>query len=278
MSIHLPAIAGAPESDSRGAAAAAFAPNVFVRLDPDGRITITVARPEIGQGVRTALPMIVAEELDADWSRVHIEQALAADHDVYGSQHAGGSQSVRVGWLPLRRAGAIARAMLIAAAAQRWGAEAASCDTEKGVVVHPPSGRRTAYGALASAAARLPVPAEAPLRDASRFRLIGRPMRQLDAPAIVSGSMHFGLDTRVPGMRFASIERAPVLGARIVAVDDAAARKVADVTDVVVIDADSLSGFGDNNPHRPTAWRSSPHPRGRRSRAGARCASPGPQA
>jgi len=251
MSIHLPAIAGAPASDSRGAAAAAFAPNVFVRLDPDGRITITVARPEIGQGVRTALPMIVAEELDADWSRVHIEQALAADHEVYGSQHAGGSQSVRVGWLPLRRAGATARAMLIAAAAQQWGAEAASCDTEKGVVVHSPSGRRAAYGALASAAARLPVPAEAPLRDASRFHLIGHPMRQLDAPAIVSGSMHFGLDTRVPGMRFASIERAPVLGARIVAIDDAAARKVAGVTDVVVVDADSLSGFGDNNPSPP---------------------------
>ena len=242
LQVCLPRAAPAADRpDARG-----FEPNAFLRIDPDDRITIMVARAEIGQGVRTSLPMLVAEELDADWTRVHIEQAVAAD--AYGDQYAGGSQSVRSSWVPLRRAGAMARAMLVLAAAQQWGVDPSACQTSRGAVLHPPSGRRSTYGALASAAARMPAPTQILLKDPSRYTLIGRPTRQLDAPAIVQGTQQFGLDTRVPGMRFASIERAPVIGARIVAFDDAAARAVTGIRDIVRIDADALPGFGDNNP------------------------------
>jgi isoquinoline 1-oxidoreductase subunit beta len=230
------------------AKATAFVPNAFVRIDPDGQITIIVARPEIGQGVRTSLPMLVAEELDADWSDIRIEQAVAADRTVYGSQHAGGSQSVRTGWQPLRHAGAVARAMLVAAAARHWGVSADICETHGGTVIDPSSGRRASYGALAAAAALLPVPTDVPLKNATRFTLIGKPTRQRDMDALVDGSQRFGLDARVPGMRFALIERAPAIGARVLGFDAAGARKIAGVTDVVLIDADGFAGFGDNDP------------------------------
>ena len=225
-----------------------FIPNAFIRIDSDGLVTITVARPEIGQGVRTALPMMVAEELDADWSRVRIEQALAVDRAAYGSQYAGGSQSVRVGWEPLRRAGATARAMLVLAAAQQWNVDAGSCEARSGVVSHPATGRRLSYGELAAAAAQLPVPSQVSFKDRARYSIIGKPMPQLDGPAIVHGQQRFGLDTRVPGMLFASIERAPVLGARPAAVDDGAARAIKGVHAVLRIDADALPGFEEDDP------------------------------
>src|SRR5579863_7508784 len=168
-----------------------FIPNAFIRIDSHGLVTITVARPEIGQGVRTALPMLVAEELDADWSSVRIEQALAVDRAAYGPQHAGGSQSVRVGWQPLRRAGATARAMLVLAAAQQWNVDVGSCETRSGVVSHPPTGRTVGYGELAAAAALLPVPGQISFKDRTRFSIIGNPTRQLDGPAIVHGAQRF---------------------------------------------------------------------------------------
>lgn len=226
----------------------AFIPNAFIRIDSDGLVTITVARPEIGQGVRTALPMLVAEELDAEWSRVRIEQALAVDLAAYGSQYAGGSQSVRMGWEPLRRAGATARAMLVLAAARAWNVDVGSCETRSGVVSHPATGRTVGYGELAAAAALLPVPSQISFKDRTRFSIIGNPTHQLDGPAIVHGAQRFGLDTRIPGMLFASIERAPVLGARVEAVDDRAARAIHGVRNVFLIDADALFGFGDNDP------------------------------
>lgn len=225
-----------------------FIPNAFLRIDSDGLVTITVARPEIGQGVRTALPMLVAEELDAEWSSVRIEQALAVDRASYGSQYAGGSQSVRVGWEPLRRAGATARAMLVLAAARQWNVDAESCESRCGVVSHPPTGRSLSYGELAAAAARLPVPSQVSFKDRGRYSIIGNPTRQLDGRAIVNGAQRFGLDTRIPGMLFASIERAPVLGARVEAVDERAARAINGVRNVLRIDADALPGFGDNDP------------------------------
>lgn len=233
------------------AGGAPFTPNAFVRIDPDGRVTIRVARPEIGQGVRTALPLLVADELDADWAAVHIEQG-GVDHDAFGDQFAGGSQSVRNGWAPLRHAGAVARTLLIQAAAERWGVAAAACSTARGVVLHDASGRRAAYGTLTAAAARLPVPGEVKLKDASTFTLIGRPTRQRDAPDIVAGRARFGLDARVPGMRYACIERAPVFGARALTVDAVAARALGGVTDVITLEVESLPGFGDNNP-RPVS-------------------------
>ncbi|HUI61515.1 MAG TPA: molybdopterin cofactor-binding domain-containing protein, partial [Steroidobacteraceae bacterium] len=223
-------------------------PNAFVRIDADSQVTIVVARPEIGQGVHTSLPMLVAEELDVDWEKIRIEPATGVDHAAYGDQYAGGSQSVRTGWEPLRRAGAVARAMLVLAAAHRWRVETESCETAHGLVVHRPTGRRIAYGSLAAAAARLPVPADVRLKEPSRYRLVGRATRQRATPAIVEGAAHFGLDTRLPGMRFASIERAPVLGARVASLDDSAARAIRGVRAVVKIDADALPGFGEDNP------------------------------
>ena len=225
-----------------------FIPNAFIRIDSNGLVTITVARPEIGQGVRTALPMLVAEELDADWSSIRIEQALAVDRVAYGSQHAGGSQSVRAGWEPLRRAGGIARAMLVQAAALRWNVDVASCETHFGMVTHPPSSRALSYGQLAADAAQLAVPSLITFKDPSRYSIVGKPTSQLDGRAIVHGVQKFGLDTRIPGMLFAAIERAPVLGARIAAIDDSAARAINGVRDVLRIDADALPGFGDNDP------------------------------
>jgi isoquinoline 1-oxidoreductase subunit beta len=242
---------GGPAARAFGSTASSippFIPNAFIRIDSGGLVTITVARPEIGQGVRTALPMLVAEELDADWSAVRVEQALAVDSAAYGSQYAGGSQSVRVGWEPLRRAGATARAMLVLAAARQWNVDVESCETRSGVVSHPPTGRTLNYGELAASAARLPVPSQISFKDRSRYSIVGTPMRQFDGPAIVHGLQRFGLDTRVPGMLFASIERAPVLGARVAAVDDRAARAISGVQDVLRIDADALPGFGDNEP------------------------------
>jgi isoquinoline 1-oxidoreductase beta subunit len=239
---------GAAANRSTASPTALFIPNAFIRIDSNDSVTIIVSRPEIGQGVRTALPMLVAEELDADWSCVRIEQALAVDRAAYGSQYAGGSQSVRTSWEPLRRAGATARAMLVLAAAQQWNVDAGSCETHSGVVSHPPTGRSLNYGELAAAAAQLPVPSQISFKDRSRYSIIGHPMRQLDGLAIVHGVQRFGLDTRIPGMLFASIERAPVLGARVESVDDRAARAINGVHAVLRIDADALPGFGDNDP------------------------------
>ncbi len=226
-------------------------PNAFVRIDPDGTITITVPRPDMGQGVRTSLSAIVAEELDADWSRLRLEQAdYAATR--YGPQYSGGSSSVRDGWAPLRAAGATARAMLVAAAAAQWGVNVAECATERGEVVHVASRRRFGYGALASAAAALPVPADVPLKASDAYRLVGTRIPSVDAPAIVRGEVRYGLDQRVPGMLFATIERSPTIGATVARVDAARARAVAGVLDVVTIDAGALPSFGNDNPRPPS--------------------------
>src|SRR3990170_7049951 len=153
--------------------AAAFQPNVFLRIAPDDGVTIWCARSDMGQGVRTALPMIVAEELDADWGRVRVAQADAHPTS-YGRMMTVGSSSVRNGaWLPLRRAGAAAREMLVAAAAERWGVNASECVTEASRVTHPASGRSLRYGQVAEAASALPVPVSPTLKDPAKFRLIG---------------------------------------------------------------------------------------------------------
>lgn len=229
------------------ATAPAFVANAFVSIASNDQVTITVARPEIGQGVHTSLPMLVAEELDVDWEKIRIKPA-GVDRTAYGDQYAGGSQSVRNGWEPLRRAGAVARSMLVQAAARRWRVGVDTCETSRGFVRHRPTGRRLAYGSVAAAAARLPVPPDVPLKNPSLYKLIGRPTRQHATPAIVQGLQRFGLDSRVPEMCFASIERAPVLGARVVSLDDRAARAVRGVRDIVRVDTDTLPGFGDNNP------------------------------
>src|SRR5579862_9135237 len=189
-------------------------PSAFLQIEPDGTIIVTVPRPEMGQGVRTALPMLVAEELDADWSRVRVREA-DLDEARYGPQFTGGSAVVRTSWEPLRRAVAAARAMLVAAAAAQWGVPVVECRTERSEVLHPATSRRTSYGALAVAARALPVPRRVPLKDPSTYTIIGHSTPNVDVPAIVRGAITFGIDVRVPGMVFASIERSPICGGRL---------------------------------------------------------------
>ncbi len=206
----------------------------FIEIGPDGTVVIMAKNPEIGTGVKTSLPMIVAEELDVDWARVRVEQALL-DEPRYGDQFTGGSTAVWQNWDPLRHAGAAARAMLVAAAAARWQVDPATCRTQTGMVVHQPTGRRLRYGDLVSDAARQPVPESPPLKDPSQFRIVGKPVSGVDNPGIVRGSTMYGLDVRMPGMLFAAVARPP-FGARLVRFDESSALTVAGVKRVVRID------------------------------------------
>jgi isoquinoline 1-oxidoreductase beta subunit len=228
----------------------AAAPNAFVRIESNGDVIIIVPRPEMGQGARTAIAMLVAEELDADWARVNVQQA-DLDEPRYGPQYAGGSAVVRTSWTPLRRAGAAARAVLIAAAARRWNVDASACVTQNSTVRHVATGRELSYGALAASASTLPAPVDVPLKTRRDFRIIGTPRRGLDVPAIVRGKAQFGIDVRLPGMLFASIERCPVFGGRIAHFDDRAAKAVPGVRAVIPIDADALPEFEENSPKMP---------------------------
>ncbi|MBI3003930.1 MAG: xanthine dehydrogenase family protein molybdopterin-binding subunit [Ignavibacteriales bacterium] len=208
-----------------------FSPNAFVKIDPTGTVTISVAKSEMGQGVRTSLPMIVAEELEADWSKVKIEQA-DAHPTKYGSQGTGGSFSVRGSWQMLRQAGATAREMLLTAAAQSWNADRSSCRAEKGFVVHS-SGKKLSYGDLADAAGKLPVPTSVQLKDNKDFKILGKAIPKVDTPEKVNGSAMFGSDVRVKGMLFSSIEKCPVFGGKVKSFDAAKAKAVSGVKDVV---------------------------------------------
>ena len=210
--------------------AAASAPsrlNAYVSVRTDGWVEVVSKNPEIGQGVKTSMPMMIAEELDADWSKVRTLQA-DSDPALYGRQFAGGSMSTPLHWDELRRVGATARALLVAAAAKSWGVDPATCATEPGRVVHKASGRSAGYGSLALAAAALPAPdpRSVKLKDPKDYRLIGRPMAQVDTPAIVTGKPLFGIDTVLPGMLFATFEKAPVFGSAVEAADLDAARAV----------------------------------------------------
>ena len=190
-----------------------FQPNAWIDVATDGEITIWVAKTEMGQGVFSSLPAIVADELDADWERVHIRQADA--DPAYGNQWTAGSASVHESWEPLRRAGAAAREMLVAAAAAAWGVATVTCRTESGTVVHDPSGRRAGYGELAERASRVPVPKLPRLKSADELHLVGAALPRRDIPAKTNGTAIFGLDVRIPGMLVAAIARPPVFGGRV---------------------------------------------------------------
>lgn len=220
-----------------------FSPNVFLALDHDGTTTIWVTRAEMGQGVSTALPMIVADAMDADWSRVAIELAPASR--TFGNQATMASASVRSMHEELREAGGVARAMLIAAAAELWGISADDCDTRAGRVVHRRSGRTLGYGELAGRAGALDVPSEGAPSDARR--ILGRPTPRLDAAAKASGRARYGLDVRLAGMRFASIERPLGLGGRVGEIDEAAARQVPGVRDVIRLDSGAVAVVADHS-------------------------------
>jgi len=217
-----------------------FVPNAFIRIGSDESVVIIVGRSEMGQGVHTALPMLVAEELDADWSRVRVQSAPVAeayDHPYYGLQVTGGSTSVASSWEPLRKAGAAARAMLVSAAADIWNADPKDCRTEAGYVIHIPSSQRLSYGQLVDRAATAAPPDEVTLKHPRDFKLIGQPVRRLDTPDKINGKAVFGIDVQVPGMLTALIARPPVFGARVTSVDSKAALGVAGVRRVVTIEA-----------------------------------------
>jgi isoquinoline 1-oxidoreductase subunit beta len=194
----------------------AFVPNAFIQIAPNGKITIIAARPEIGQGIKTSLPMIVAEELGADWRDVTVESAPL--NSIYGQQGAGGSTSTPNSWMPMRRVGATARTMLIEAAAEAWKVPASECYTENGAVHHRPSGRTAPFGELINRAAELPVPDEksVALKDPKEFSLLGKRIGGVDNPQVVSGKALFGIDQKMPGMVYATYVKAPLFGAKVV--------------------------------------------------------------
>ena len=217
--------------------AAAFSPSAFLRITPDDRVTVVCGSAEMGQGVLTAIPMLLAEELDADWSKVSVEQAPADKafaNPMFGTQATGGSTTVRAHWEPMRKAGAAARAMLVAAAAERWRIDAASLRTERGQVIAP-NGQRLRYGALVAAAAKQAVPADPPLKDAKDFKLLGQPLKRLDTPAKVNGSAKYGIDAQVPGLLVAVMARAPLPDAKVASLNDSHAKAVKGVQQVITI-------------------------------------------
>jgi isoquinoline 1-oxidoreductase beta subunit len=214
--------------------AARFAPSQWLRIDADGRTVLVVAHSEMGQGVRTSLAMILAEELDADWKSIVIEQASPGPD--YPNTGTGGSDSVASSWKPLREAGAAAREMLVEAAAKKWAVPSSDCRAQMGAVVHSGSGRKATYGELVALASSLPIPKQPRLKEAKDFRLVGTRVPRIDGPGIVTGHAAYGIDTRVPGMLYAAVAVCPVKGGRLVRFDAAKAKAVAGVSDVVTIE------------------------------------------
>jgi len=215
----------------------AFMPNAFVRIGTDERVTVIVNHSEMGQGVYTSLPMLLAEELDADWTKVGYESAPVDpkyNHPAFGMQMTGGSSSVWSGLEQFRQAGAAARAMLIAAAAQQWNVDASTCRTDSGAVLNG-SSRKLTYGHLASAAAKLTPPEHVQLKDPKTFKLIGKPIKRLDTPEKLNGKAEFGIDVKLPGMVTAVIARPPIFGAKMKSFDDSRTRSIPGVRKVVAV-------------------------------------------
>ncbi len=230
-----------------GQAAPATPLNAYVRIGSDGIVTIQARNPDIGQGVRTMLPMLIAEELDVDWADVRVEQA-PSDPSRFGRQSAGGSQSTPMNWDELRQVGAVARLMLIQAAALAWNCEVGECATSPGKVIHTASGRSAAYGALASQCAGMPAPdrTKVALKDARDYRIIGKPTPQYDTAKIVTGAPLYGMDVRLPGMLYATYAKAPVYGAKVASADVAAAKAVRGVRGVFI--SEGLAGIDNLSP------------------------------
>ena len=206
-----------------------YPPNAFIRIAPDNSITIIVNKSEMGQGVYTSLPMLVAEELEADWKRIFIESAPVAavyNHTGFGMQLTGGSSSIPSSWEQMRRVGAAGRILLIRAAAQQWSVPESECHAENSQVIHANSNRKLSYGALANAAAKLPLPDNVPLKDPKDFKLIGKPVKRLDTPVKINGSAQFGLDVYLPNMLTVLIARSPVFGGKVKRFDATEARKL----------------------------------------------------
>ena len=228
---------------------ASFAPNAFIRIDRQGNITLIMPQVEMGQGTYTSISMVMAEELDADWSRVAVEHA-PADEKNYANpelsiQATGNSNSVRAWWKPLRQAGASTRACFVEAAAQGWGVPPGECRTENSTVIHERTGRKVAYGALVDRAAIVKPLQDPPLKNVETFRLIGRSLKRLDTPEKTNGKATYGIDVRPPGVKFATLAASPVLGGKVAHVDDQRAKAVPGVRQIVVLD-DLVAVVGDH--------------------------------
>lgn len=229
------ALPGISRLDLAGAASAPFAPNAWIRIAPDDTVTIIVAKSEMGQGVYTAMPMLVAEELEVDLNRIQIENAPSGKDYVdplLGIQATGGSTSVRSGWRPLREAGAAARLMLIVAAAGIWKVKPTECRAESGMVIHATSQRKLSYGQLADAAAQQKIPAKIVLKEPTSFRYLGKPVPRRDTPAKVNGAAVFGIDVKLPGLLTATLLRCPVFEGKVASYDTDAAKAVSGVRQI----------------------------------------------
>jgi len=247
-----------------GSGSEAFSPNAYLRITPDNKVTIVVARSEMGQGVRTALPMILAEELEADWKQIEIEQAGAST--LYGDQTTGGSASIRSTWDPMRKAGAIAREMLTSAAALTWGVPRSSCAAENGTVKHVASNRKLAYGELTHQASTLPIPTDVTLKQSKDYKIIGQRLPRVDSPSKVKGGAVFGIDFRLPGMKYAAVSRCPTIGGSMTGIDDKESKKISGVTYVgkvsdsaVAVVADSVWGAMEGRRVLNVTWDDGPN-------------------
>src|ERR1700726_4259748 len=249
FAFHLPLRAANEPEQPPDNPAGQFAPNAFIRIDHAGKTTLVMPQVEMGQGVYTAVAMILADELDADFAAVTLEHAPPNDklygNPMFGIQATGNSNSIRSFWKPLRVAGASARAMLVAAAAGQWQVDPATCSASNGKVTHSASGRVAAYGDLVDAASSVAVPQNPPLKDPKDFALIGKPLKRFDTPDKTNGKVVYGIDAMLPGMKFATLAQCPVFGGKVGKVDDSAARKVPGVQKVVVLD-DLVAVVGDH--------------------------------
>ncbi|GLK69678.1 xanthine dehydrogenase family protein molybdopterin-binding subunit [Hansschlegelia plantiphila] len=248
LGLRLPGLARA-----QGAAADAggsFMPNAFVQIDTAGKITLIAPHTEVGQGIDTAQAMLVGEELEVGLDQIHVQPA-PPDIKKYvdpnlGDQATGGSTSIRSDWTRLRQAGATARVMLVGAAAKQWGVDPATCHVERGVIHHDESGRTLGFGDVASAAAGEPIPTEVKLKEQSEFKLLGTNAKRIDTPSKVDGTAVFGIDAKVPDMKFGTLALVPTKGGRLVRMDEAAARKVPGVRDVIRAGDEAVAVIGDH--------------------------------
>jgi isoquinoline 1-oxidoreductase beta subunit len=226
--------------ESKAQSSDSFEPNAFIRIGGDGQIVLTMLYVEMGQGTYTSIPMLIAEELEVDLKRVRLEHAPPNEqlymNPLLGVQATGNSNAIRGAWQPLRKAGATARTMLIAAAAKRWNVDPSSCRAQNGEVHHQASGRSLSYGALAADAARMPVPENVTMKKPADFKLIGTPAKRLDTPAKINGTAVYGIDARPPGVKIATLAQSPVFGGRVKRVDDAEAKAVNGVRQIVRLD------------------------------------------
>jgi isoquinoline 1-oxidoreductase subunit beta len=234
---------------SQAAERANFAPNAFIRIDHQGNVTLVMPQVEMGQGTYTSISMILAEELDVDWSRVRTEHA-PPDEKNYANpdlsiQATGNSNSIRAWWKPLRQAGANTRACFVEAAARAWRVSPGDCRTENSTVIHDRTGRKAPYGTLIDRAAAIEPPKNAPLKSIDAFRLIGRPLKRLDTPEKTNGRATYGIDVMPPGLKFATLAASPVLGGKVAHVDDHRAKSIPGVQQVVVLD-DVVAVVGDH--------------------------------